>query len=79
MTEPESPPDSVGPALTVSALARRLGGNAWLTFWIVGLVTPVAIYALDFWEHALGLVETQGDSLNFLADRFAGKTTKGNC
>jgi hypothetical protein len=42
-------------ALAAAALARRLGGNGRLTFWVVGLVTPVAIYALDFWEHSLGL------------------------
>lgn len=30
-------------------------------------------------EHALGLVETQGDSLSFLTDRFAGRSTSGNC
>ncbi len=23
--------------------------------WVVGLATPVAVYALDFWEHSLGL------------------------
>jgi hypothetical protein len=26
-----------------------------VTFWAVGLATPLAIYALDFWEHSLGL------------------------
>jgi hypothetical protein len=43
-------------ALAARALARRLGGGeGWATFWIVGLATPVAIYALDFWEHTAGL------------------------
>lgn len=42
-------------ALAARALARRLGGNGWVAFWAIGLATPVAIYALDFWEHALGL------------------------
>ena len=38
------------------ALARRLGGgDGWAAFWIIGLASPVAIYALDFWEHTLGL------------------------
>jgi hypothetical protein len=42
-------------ALAARALARRLGGgDGWWTFWAVGLATPVAIYALDFWEHSLG-------------------------
>ena len=43
-------------ALAARALARRLGARTgWAAFWVVGLATPVAIYALDFWEHALGL------------------------
>lgn len=43
-------------ALAAGALARRLGGgDGRAAFWIVGLVTPVAIYALDFWEHSVGL------------------------
>ena len=38
------------------ALARRLGARTGVaTFWVIGLATPVAIYALDFWEHSLGL------------------------
>jgi hypothetical protein len=43
-------------ALGARALARRLGARTgWPAFWVVGLVTPVAIYALDYWEHTLGL------------------------
>jgi len=43
-------------ALAAAALARRLGGgDGRAVFWIVGLATPVAIYALDFWEHTVGL------------------------
>jgi hypothetical protein len=43
-------------ALAARALARRLsGGSGWLAFWVIGLATPVAIYALDVWEHSLGL------------------------
>jgi hypothetical protein len=43
-------------ALAARALHRRLvGGSGWVAFWVFGLATPVAIYALDFWEHALGL------------------------
>ena len=38
------------------ALARRIGGgDGWPAFWIIGLASPVAVYALDFWEHTLGL------------------------
>ena len=42
-------------ALAARALARRLGGRGDLAFWLVGLATPVVVYALDFWEHTLGL------------------------
>lgn len=43
-------------ALAARALARRLGARTgWPAFWVIGLVSPLAIYALDFWEHALGL------------------------
>ena len=43
-------------ALAARALARRLGARSgWPAFWVIGLASPLAIYALDFWEHALGL------------------------
>jgi hypothetical protein len=43
-------------AFAARALARRLGGgSAWTAFWVIGLASPVAIYALDFWEHSVGL------------------------
>ena len=43
-------------AFAARALARRLGGgDGWAAFWIIGLASPVAIYALDFWEHTIGL------------------------
>ena len=47
-------------ALAARALARRLatrnpGSSGWIAFWAVGLATPVAVYALDFWEHTIGL------------------------
>ncbi len=43
-------------AFAARALARRLGGgDGWAAFWLIGLVTPVAVYALDFWEHTVGL------------------------
>ena len=37
------------------ALARRIGASGWLAFVVVGGASPVLIYALDLWEHALGL------------------------
>jgi hypothetical protein len=43
-------------ALAARALARRVGGDGgWWAFWVVGLASPIAIYALDFWEHAPGV------------------------
>ncbi len=27
----------------------------WWAFWVIGLASPIAIYALDFWEHSLGV------------------------
>jgi len=43
-------------ALAARALSRRIvGGDGWWAFWCVGLASPVAIYALDFWEHAPGV------------------------
>ncbi len=46
-------------ALAARALAQRMrGGSGWWAFWAVGLATPLAVYALDFWEHALGVAAT---------------------
>ncbi|MFQ5558591.1 MAG: hypothetical protein ACE5GB_13935 [Acidimicrobiales bacterium] len=42
-------------ALGARAVARRLGGEGRATFWIVGLASPATVYALDFWEHSIGL------------------------
>lgn len=43
-------------ALAARALARRIGGGeGWWAFWAVGLASPIAVYALDFWEHAPGV------------------------
>ena len=47
---------AVACAFAARALARRVGTtDGWLAFWIVGLASPVTIYALDLWEHSLGL------------------------
>ena len=46
----------VAAALAAAALARRLGSSRpWVAFWIVGLASPLTIYALDFWEHSIGV------------------------
>jgi hypothetical protein len=43
-------------ALAARALARRItGGDGWWAFWTIGLASPIAVYALDFWEHAPGV------------------------
>ncbi|HEY8216650.1 MAG TPA: hypothetical protein VIH82_05920, partial [Acidimicrobiia bacterium] len=44
-------------ALAARAIARRVSGEraGWPAFWAIGLATPVLVYALDFWEHAIGL------------------------
>ncbi len=49
---------SILAALAARALARRIGGpghSGALAFWTVGLLSPLAVYALDFWEHSLGV------------------------
>jgi hypothetical protein len=47
---------AVAAAYAARALARRMGGGTgWAAFWLVGLASPLLIYALDFWEHTLGV------------------------
>ncbi|MEA3075335.1 MAG: hypothetical protein QOF60_243, partial [Actinomycetota bacterium] len=49
---------SVAAAFAARALLLRFGvagRRAWAGFWLVGLASPLAIYALDFWEHSLGV------------------------
>jgi hypothetical protein len=47
---------AVAVALAALALARRLGAQHPMTvFWIVGLASPAFVYALDLWEHTIGL------------------------
>ena len=49
---------SVAAALAARALLLRLGAGrrrAWGGYWLTGLASPLAIYALDFWEHSLGV------------------------
>jgi hypothetical protein len=51
---------AVAAALAARALAIRLGasresGVPAAAFWLVGLASPLTIYALDFWEHSLGV------------------------
>lgn len=52
---------SVAAALAAGALARRLTADGAkqsdgsLATWIVGATGPLVIYALDFWEHSIGV------------------------
>jgi hypothetical protein len=47
---------AVACAFVARGFERQLrGGEGWWAFWLVGLASPVAIYALDFWEHTIGL------------------------
>lgn len=48
---------SVAAALAARRLVRHLRPEAdgWAAFWLVGLASPMTIYALDFWEHSLGV------------------------
>jgi hypothetical protein len=47
---------SVACAFAARALCRRHAPEmGWWAFWAVGLATPVTVYALDFWEHSIGL------------------------
>lgn len=44
-------------ALGARSLSRRIDPDTdgWAAFWMVGLASPVVIYALDFWEHSIGV------------------------
>lgn len=45
-------------AMAAGSLALRLGGDQRrraAAFWVVGVASPVTIYALSIWEHTLGL------------------------
>ncbi len=47
---------SIAAAFAARAIARRVGpGDGWMAFWVVGLASPLTIYALDFWEHTIGV------------------------
>lgn len=68
---------SVAAALAAAALARRLSGgrsDSAAAFWVVGLASPLTIYALDFWEHSIG-VALMAWGVVLLVDVVAG--TKG--
>ena len=47
---------AVAAAFAARAIARRVHDtDGWLAFWVVGVASPITIYALDFWEHSIGV------------------------
>ncbi|MGZ4681643.1 MAG: hypothetical protein ACXV8G_04210 [Acidimicrobiales bacterium] len=47
---------AIAAAFAARAIARRVGRTGgWAAFWVIGLASPLAIYALDFWEHTIGV------------------------
>jgi hypothetical protein len=57
---------SLGAAWGARALARRAArggegegapwwGDGWAAFWVVALASPLTVYALDLWEHSIGV------------------------
>jgi hypothetical protein len=42
-------------ARSIARRARRSDGAGWMAFWVVGLASPMVVYALDLWEHAIGV------------------------
>ncbi len=47
---------SIFAALAAGRLSLQFGAReSWPTVLVVGLASPVAVYALDFWEHSIGL------------------------
>jgi hypothetical protein len=53
----------VATAFLARAFARRIeegDGDGWAAFWLVGLASPLVLYALDLWEHTLGVATMAG-------------------
>ena len=49
---------AIGAAFAARSLARRARRSeaaGWAAFWVVGLASPIVVYALDLWEHAIGV------------------------
>lgn len=54
---------AIAAAFAARALSKRLraerdretGDDGWVAFWVIGLASPMVIYALDLWEHAIGV------------------------
>ncbi len=51
-------------ALGAGGLARRMGDpTGLLAIWTIGLASPIVVYALDFWEHSIGVALMTGATL----------------
>lgn len=48
---------AVACAFAVREMARRLRreSRGWGAFWLVGLASPITLYALEFWDHSVGV------------------------
>lgn len=47
---------AIAAALAAAELARRLGASRPMgAYWMVAMASPITLYALDLWEHTLGL------------------------
>jgi hypothetical protein len=69
---------AIGAAFGCRALAHRLGADrrtGWVAYWLVALASPMAVYALDFWEHAPGAALMLWAAVH-LADLAIGSTTR---
>ncbi len=63
---------TIAAALAAGALSRRLGSlDGALATWAVGLSGPLFVYALDFWEHSIGIA-LMGWGVVALIDRCNG-------
>jgi hypothetical protein len=68
---------AVACAAAARAIARRAGARTgWSAYWLVGLASPITIYALDFWEHTLGAA-LLGWALIVLTDVATGMRARG--
>lgn len=46
---------AIAAAFAGRKISQRVGGDGWGAFWLIGLASPMVIYALDLWEHSLGV------------------------
>jgi hypothetical protein len=54
---------AIAAAFAARALSMRLRSagdgtptdDGWVAFWVIGLASPLVIYALDLWEHSIGV------------------------